>query len=222
MPMKYPPHPGDFYPDGQIMLNRLASSVTGRRRGFACVAPCPFQFVKRQGRPVRRNGATRREAFGVKMESSSCVDAIGLRRHCQDAQPRKGNQRYPALSASRGVPAITKPSPPDWRPQNGSRTDRHQRARKPKSHDGGQRRPQGSRQPARNQIAHAVYCPQRPIYRATRLGIGQFRRNRPFQRVHRRGKDARYDEHRRQNREVHRAPSEKRIPHRSRDNRLAE
>ena len=86
MPMKNPPHPGDFI--RTEIVEPAGLSVTDRRESASGVPPCPFQFAERQSRPVRRHGVAHRESFR-RDDGHAHADA-SLIRHCANPQAAKG------------------------------------------------------------------------------------------------------------------------------------
>lgn len=102
MPTNNPPHPGGFI---RTEIRQPAGAVGHGRRGCASgIAAGPVQPFERQRRSIRRQSATHRKAFGVKMDTLMRMQAsyeiaqirkrekkIRARRFHVDVHPKAGH-----------------------------------------------------------------------------------------------------------------------------------
>jgi hypothetical protein len=87
MPMKSPPHPGDFIRTEIIDLAGL--SVTAAAKALQVSRPALSSLLKRQREPFRRYGAAHRKGFR-RENGHADADAVVLR-HSADPKARKGD-----------------------------------------------------------------------------------------------------------------------------------
>ena len=86
MPMKNPPHPGDFI--RTEIIEPAGLSVTAAAAALQVSRPCTVQPAQRQGRPFRGHGASHRES--VWREDGHAHADAGFLRHRPDPQAREG------------------------------------------------------------------------------------------------------------------------------------
>ena len=82
MPIKNPPHPGDFI--RTEIIEPAGLSVTAAAAALQCLAACAVQPAQWQGGPLRRYGAPHRESF--RSEDGHAYADAGLLRHRPDPQ----------------------------------------------------------------------------------------------------------------------------------------
>ena len=104
MPMKNPPHPGDFI--RTEIIEPAGLSVTAAATVLRVSRPALSSLLNTKADLSGEMALRIEKAFGVKMETL-IADAIGFR-HCQDSQPREGNQRHQALSPHRRAPTLNR------------------------------------------------------------------------------------------------------------------
>lgn len=102
MPLKNPPHPGDFI--RTEIIEPAGLSVTEAAKALLVSRPALSRLLNGKA-DLAGEMALRIEKSLRREDGHACADAIELR-HCQDPQPRKGNQGRPALSPQRRPPTL--------------------------------------------------------------------------------------------------------------------